>query len=101
MYYANQVHHHKVNGEEPGQKLRESSYSVRDISALLGISEDSVLEMIEREKMPVIDIQHYSIKVDPKQADMLETRVIDGRSNLLIPIDGDIAVNGQPVFATK
>ena len=48
-----------------------------------------------------VEMPSVSIKVDPKQADLLETRVIDGRSYLLIPIDGDIAVNGQPVFATK
>ena len=46
-----------------------------------------------------VDLPSVSIKVDPKQADLLETRVIDGRSYLLIPIDGDISVNGQPVFA--
>jgi hypothetical protein len=40
-----------------------------------------------------------SIKVDPRQADLLETRTIDGRNYLLIPIEGDISVNGQPVFA--
>jgi hypothetical protein len=48
-----------------------------------------------------VDLPSVSIKVDPKQADLLETRVIDGRSYLLIPIDGDIAVNGQPVFAAR
>ncbi len=47
-----------------------------------------------------VDLPSVSIKVDPKQADLLETRVIDGRSYLLIPIDGDISVNGQPVFAS-
>ena len=46
-----------------------------------------------------VDLPSVSIKVDPKQADLLETRVIDGRSYLLIPIDGDISVNGQPIFA--
>lgn len=45
-----------------------------------------------------VDLPSVSIKVDPKQADLLETRVIDGRSYLLIPIEGDISVNGQPVF---
>ncbi len=45
-----------------------------------------------------VDLPSVSIKVDPKQADLLETRIIDGRSYLLIPIDGDISVNGQPVF---
>ena len=48
-----------------------------------------------------VDLPSVSIKVDPKQADLLETRVIDGRSYLLIPIDGDIAVNDQPVFAAR
>ena len=48
-----------------------------------------------------VDLPSVSIKVDPKQADLLETRVIDGRSYLLIPIDGDISVNGQPVFAKR
>ena len=48
-----------------------------------------------------VDLPSVSIKVDPKQANLLETRVIDGRSYLLIPIEGDIAVNGQPVFPGK
>jgi hypothetical protein len=48
-----------------------------------------------------VDLPSVSIRVDPKQADLLETRVIDGRSYLLIPIDGDLSVNGQPVFAKQ
>ena len=48
-----------------------------------------------------VDLPSISIRVDPKQADLLETRVIDGRSYLLIPIEGEIAVNGQPVFAKR
>ena len=48
-----------------------------------------------------VDLPSISIKVDPKQADLLETRVIDGRSYLMIPIEGDISVNGQPVFAKQ
>ena len=48
-----------------------------------------------------VDLPSVSIKVDPEQADLLETRTIDGRSYLLIPIDGDISVNGQPVFPKK
>ncbi len=48
-----------------------------------------------------VDLSSVSIRVDPKQADLLETRIIDGRSYLLIPIEGDISVNGQPVFPGK
>ena len=46
-----------------------------------------------------VELPSVSIRVDPRQADLLETRVIDGRSYLLIPMDGDISVNGQPVFS--
>lgn len=35
------------------------------------------------------------------KADLFEIRAIDGRSCLLIPIEDDIAANGQPAFATK
>ena len=36
-WYANQVKHKKVNGEEPGAELMKSSYSFRDAANLHGI----------------------------------------------------------------
>lgn len=48
-----------------------------------------------------VELPGVSIKADPDHRDLLETRVIDGRSYLLIPIEGEIEVNGQPVFAPK
>ena len=48
-----------------------------------------------------VELPGVSIKADPVHRDLLETRVIDGRSYLLIPIEGEIEVNGQPVFAPK
>lgn len=38
-WYANQVKHKKVNGEEPGSELIEKSYSFREAANLLGIYE--------------------------------------------------------------
>lgn len=38
-WYANQVKHKKVNGEEPGSELKEKSYSFREAANLLGIYE--------------------------------------------------------------
>ena len=38
-WYANQVKHKKVNGEEPGSELKKSSYSFREAANLLGIYE--------------------------------------------------------------
>ena len=38
-WYANQVKHKKVKGEEPGSELKEKSYSFREAANLLGIYE--------------------------------------------------------------
>lgn len=48
-----------------------------------------------------VDLPGVSVKADAEHRTLLETRVIDGRSYLLIPIDEGIEVNGQPVFAAK
>lgn len=42
-WYANQIKYHKVTGEEPGLELKNKTYSVKDISKLLGICESCVL----------------------------------------------------------
>ena len=34
------------------------------------------------------------IKVNPDRADLIETRIIDGRQCLVIPVDDHIEVNG-------
>ena len=46
-----------------------------------------------------VDLPGVSVRADAEHKDLLETRVIDGRSYLLIPIDGELEVNGQPVVA--
>ena len=38
-WYANQVKHRKVDGEEPGSELKKRSYSFREAANLLGIYE--------------------------------------------------------------
>lgn len=49
-WYANQTQYRKVNGPPPGEELRKKSYSVKDISNLLGIGIDTVYTLIHREK---------------------------------------------------
>ena len=44
-WYANQVKHKKVNGEEPGAELMKSSYSFRDAANLLGIHSSNLYEI--------------------------------------------------------
>lgn len=41
-WYANQVKHKKVNGEELGAELMKSSYSFRDAANLLGITKEKL-----------------------------------------------------------
>ena len=45
-WYANQLKYKKVSGEEPGQKIQEWSYSVKDISQMLGICEAGAYDLI-------------------------------------------------------
>nr|AHF24470.1 DNA binding domain, excisionase family [uncultured bacterium Contig26] len=46
-WYAGQVKYRKVNGEPPGKRLRQESYSARDIAGMLQISEMYVYELMK------------------------------------------------------
>ncbi len=65
-WYENQVKYHKVNGEEPGQELKKKSYSIRDISQMLGLHEGTVYEIIKREQIETIEVDYW--KRVPKEA---------------------------------
>ena len=41
-WYANQVKHKKVNGEEPGIELKKTSYSFREVANLLGVHDADI-----------------------------------------------------------
>ena len=47
-WYVNQTHYKKVGGPLPGEKLERQFYSVHDISEMLGISTDSVYELLKK-----------------------------------------------------
>ena len=64
-WYDNQDRYHKIGGPEPGKKLRQSSYSVKDISKMLELSEDRVLELISEKGLPTITVD-YRMRV-PKE----------------------------------
>ena len=57
-WYANQTHYHKVDGEAPGWELREQSYGARDIAGMLGLREATVYELIKREGLNTVVIDH-------------------------------------------
>ena len=55
-WYANQVKYRKINGEEPGQKLNEWSYSIRDIAGMLNVSESRVYKLAKSGAFETIHI---------------------------------------------
>lgn len=58
-WYANQIKYRKVTGEEPGKELKEWSYSPRDLSELLGISESAVYEMIKTKQIETVTVDYW------------------------------------------
>ncbi|SDL81666.1 DNA binding domain-containing protein, excisionase family [Sarcina sp. DSM 11001] len=65
-WYAGQIHYHKVTGEEPGQLVNATTYSVRDLIGLLGISESRVYALIKREHLKTVSID-FRMRV-PREA---------------------------------
>ena len=46
-WYAGQIKYRKVNGEPPGQRLMQESYSARDIAGMLGINEQYAYQVMK------------------------------------------------------
>lgn len=55
-WYANQVKHKKVNGEDPGAELTKKSYSFRDAANLLGIHTANLYEIWRDENLETITV---------------------------------------------
>lgn len=55
-WYANQVKHKKVNGEDPGAELTKRSYSFKDAANLLGIHSANLYEIWRDEKLETITV---------------------------------------------
>ena len=55
-WYANQVKHKKVNGEESGAELMKSSSSFRDAANLLGIHSSNLYEIWRDQNLKTITV---------------------------------------------
>lgn len=112
-HLSEMIDRHKEN-KEPEQLL----LSQKEIGAVLqecGVSEEHVQAFVtafdaqfgEDAQLPpanVIDKKQFVIrtpdvviKVDPERSDLIETRMIDGSSYILIPADAGVEVNGVSV----
>ena len=58
-WYASQFKYHKINGELPGSKLREESYSPKEIAEMLEISEDTAYYIINRFQLPTVTVNFW------------------------------------------
>ena len=57
-WYANQLRRSKVNGPPPGAELRACSLSVKDMSELLGISNDTAYTIIKRDQIETFEVDY-------------------------------------------
>lgn len=64
-WYANQVKHKKVNGEEPGRELIKSSYSFQDAANLLEVNSSCLYEIWKKEERKTIKVDF--VKRIPKE----------------------------------
>ena len=55
-WYANQVTYTKVTGEKPGRELNKISYSVKDLSDMLGIHEDTVYGLVKQNHLETFKV---------------------------------------------
>jgi len=58
-WYAGQVKYRKVNGNPPGQRLAQESYSARDISRMLGISEQYSYEVMKEAGIKPVLVDYW------------------------------------------
>ena len=65
-WYARQFKHHKVTGEEPGSKLREETFSAREIADMLDISKQQANILVRQAQLPFTKV-HNQFQI-PKAA---------------------------------
>lgn len=105
-WYAGQIHYRKVTGEEPGQLVDAATYSIRNISEMLGISESRVYALIKREHLETVTVD-FRMRVPREVFDHWYSsqsrycteknlRIEDGRSRSTITIPQMAALLGIP-----
>lgn len=54
VWYAGQTRYRKVDGPEPGALLKAQSYSIREISQMLGINDSSAYDLVDRYRLQTV-----------------------------------------------
>ena len=58
-WYAGQIKYHKVNGEPPGERLRQESYAARDIAEMLQISEAHAYDVMKAAGIKPVIVDYW------------------------------------------
>lgn len=58
-WYANQVKHKKVTGEEPGKELKEWSLSPQEAAEILGISNHTIYELMRKGCFEIVIVDYW------------------------------------------
>lgn len=58
-WYAGQIKYHKVNGEPPGERLRQESYSARDIAEMLQICEPYAYDVMKSAGIEPVIVDYW------------------------------------------
>ena len=58
-WYANQVKYKKIDGSPPGEELRASSYSVRELSELLATDENNIYALLKSKELLSIKVDYW------------------------------------------
>lgn len=80
--------------EKSGAPAEKMELFEKEYEAAMGSKESVLASNVVDTKKFQIETPNVSIKVKPDRADLIETRVIDGRTCLVIEVDDCIEVNG-------
>ena len=87
--------------ENSGVSAEQMEIFEQTFEAAAGEKSTLIAENIAETRKFNIETPDVVIKVNPDRADLIETRIIDGRQCIVIPVDDHIELNGINVRTTK
>ena len=87
--------------ENSGVSAEQMEVFEQTFEAAAGKKSTLIAENIAETRKFNIETPDVVIKVNPDRADLIETRIIDGRQCIVIPVDDHIELNGVNVRTIK
>ena len=57
-WYENQTHYRKVNGPEPGRRIHEKYYTIREAAEILGLNTETFRDQVRRQNIATVCIEN-------------------------------------------